>query len=131
MYKHTLLILLHLIIYSSSMYAHDEKINWCDRYNFTCLTMDEGLPNNFIDDIIKDSRGFLWVANPGRGITRYDGYDFKNIDMCTPNACLRSNFVRSICEDLYQRIWAASETGIDIIDIHTLKKIDLPNENSD
>ena len=30
-----------------------------ERYNVTAITMDEGLPHNFVDDILKDSQGFL------------------------------------------------------------------------
>ena len=125
MYKHILLILLHLIIYTPFLQAHAGKATWCDRYNFTFLTMDEGLPNNFVDDIIKDSRGFLWIATPGSGVARYDGYDFVSFDMATPCAPLRSNFVRSICEDHFGRIWTASELGVDVINIYTLQKEEL------
>ena len=43
--------------------------------------MDEGLPHNFVDDILKDSQGFLWIATRGEGIARYDGYEFTAFHM--------------------------------------------------
>ena len=39
----------------------------------------------------------------------------------------RSNFVRSLGEDDYGRIWAASEMGIDIINVHTLNIEQVPS----
>lgn len=34
-------------------------------YNVGYLTVAEGLPHNFVDDIYRDSRGFLWIALGG------------------------------------------------------------------
>lgn len=100
---------------------------WSERYNFTAITMDEGLPHNFVDDILKDSRGFLWIATRGEGIARYDGYEFTSFNMGTTRAKLRSNFVFKLCEDDFERIWAVSETGIDILDIRTMQLVQVPS----
>lgn len=100
---------------------------WSERYNFTAITMDEGLPHNFVDDIMKDSQGFLWIATRGEGIARYDGYEFTSFNMGTARAKLRSNFVSKLCEDSFGRIWAVSETGIDILDIRTLQPVQVPS----
>lgn len=100
---------------------------WSERYNFTAITMDEGLPHNFVDDIVKDSQGFLWIATRGEGIARYDGYEFTSFNMGTARAKLRSNFVSKLCEDSFGRIWAVSETGIDILDIRTMQLVQVPS----
>ena len=50
------------------------------RYNISYLTMQNGLPHNFVDDIYKDSQGFLWISTAGGGLARYDGYEFVNFN---------------------------------------------------
>ncbi|WP_430895071.1 MULTISPECIES: ligand-binding sensor domain-containing protein [unclassified Paraflavitalea] len=41
-----------------------------DRY-----TIETGMPSNYVEQVISDSTGFLWVATK-KGIRRYDGYQF-------------------------------------------------------
>jgi len=40
-------------------------------------TVADGLPNNVINKIVRDSRGFLWFCT-GEGLSRFDGYAFTN-----------------------------------------------------
>lgn len=87
--------------------------------------MNEGLPNNFIDDIYKDSHGFLWISTQGGGLSRYDGYGFVNFSVSTPHCPLKSNFVYRVFEDRFQRLWVISEGGTDIIDLNTLRPVPL------
>uniref|UniRef100_S0DEJ7 histidine kinase n=1 Tax=termite gut metagenome TaxID=433724 RepID=S0DEJ7_9ZZZZ len=83
--------------------------------------MDNGLPHNSIDDIFKDSRGFLWISTAGGGLCRYDGYEFIDFNPETPHCKLKSNFIRNVCEDGFERLWVVSEGGTDIIDLGTLQ----------
>lgn len=41
------------------------------------LTTQDGLPDNTISSILKDSNGFMWFAT-SNGLSRYDGQNFKN-----------------------------------------------------
>ena len=84
---------------------------FADRYNITYVTMNDGLPHNFIDDLYKDSRGFLWISTAGGGLSRFDGYEFVNYNPNTPYCKLKSNFIRNVCEDDHQRLWMVSEGG--------------------
>ena len=92
-------------------------------YLFTHLTMDDGLPNNFVDDLMKDSRGFLWLSTGGNGVTRYDGYRFVTFNAFSGEERLKSNFVQKFCEDPFGRIWMAGESGIDLLDAKSLKLV--------
>lgn len=123
------LLLFMLFALLAVLHGQAESITgkWSERYNFTAITMDEGLPHNFVDDIVKDSQGFLWIATRGEGIARYDGYEFTSFNMGTARAKLRSNFVSKLCEDSFGRIWAVSETGIDILDIRTMQLVQVPS----
>lgn len=127
MKKHcyTYLIILSFLIsfYPISTIQGNETLS--EHYNISYITMNEGLPHHFIDDIYRDSRGFLWISMAGGGLSRYDGYDFLNFNSNTPSCKLRSNFIRKVCEDRFHRLWAVSEGGIDIIDLNTLQTIPL------
>lgn len=48
-----------------------------DKYQLKTFTTDNGLSNNFIHSIAQDQTGFLWIAT-WDGLSRFDGYDFKN-----------------------------------------------------
>lgn len=86
------------------------------KYNFAYLSLDEGLPHHFVDDIYKDKQGFLWFATLGGGLSRFDGYDFKYYHIASTPA-LSSNFVHKVCEDDFGRLWIASDGGINILDL--------------
>lgn len=100
-----------------------------ERYNIAYITMNEGLPHHFIDDIYRDSYGFIWISMGGGGLSRYDGYDFVNFHPNNPTCKLKSNFIRKVCEDRFHRLWAVSEGGIDIIDLNTLQEIPLLSQH--
>lgn len=120
----------HLLIYFIIIYyslfgieSIQAQERFADRYNITYVTMNDGLPHNFIDDLYKDSRGFIWLSTAGGGLSRYDGYEFVNYNPNTPQCKLKSNFIRNVCEDEFQRLWLVSESGTDIIDLSTLKPV--------
>jgi len=43
---------------------------------FRHLTRKDGLSNNNVKNVFKDSKGFMWFSSQ-IGISRYDGYEFK------------------------------------------------------
>lgn len=118
------LIILGCFIVSSSLHAQE---HFAERYNISYITMDNGLPHNFIDDIYKDTNGFMWVSTAGGGLSRYDGYEFTHFNPNTQHCKIRSNFIRNVYEDRFKRLWAVSEGGTDIIDLTTLRSI-IPND---
>lgn len=122
MKKHLLFfnLFLSFLPFTGTIWAQER---FADRYNITYVTMNDGLPHNFIDDLYKDSRGFLWISTAGGGLSRFDGYEFVNYNPNTPHCKLKSNFIRNVCEDNYQRLWMVSEGGTDIIDLSILKTV--------
>jgi signal transduction histidine kinase/ligand-binding sensor domain-containing protein/DNA-binding response OmpR family regulator len=74
-------------------------------YNFSRLDNTNGLSNNQVECIFKDSRGFMWFGT-NYGLNRYDGYDFvlyKSVRDDT--ASIRYNAVRDIQEDVFGNLW--------------------------
>lgn len=120
--------ILHLIIFIYSCPAISQtQEHFADRYNATYITTEDGLPHNFIDDLYKDTQGFLWISTAGSGLCRYDGYEFIHFTTNTPHCKLKSNFILNVYEDNFHRLWIASEGGINIIDLSTLQST-MPND---
>ena len=71
-------------------------------------TVADGLPNNVINKIVRDSRGFLWFCT-NEGLSRFDGYTFTNygIDQGLPHAT-----VNDFLETRSGEIWIATNGGL-------------------
>lgn len=73
--------------------------------DFEHLTIKDGLANMVIYDILQDKQGFLWLST-GTGISRYDGYQFKNYlpDKNNPDAIGKGPALR-LYIDRKDRLW--------------------------
>jgi len=116
---------LALLTISTSLFASSSLTA---QYNFTNITMKDGLLHNFIDDIYKDSQGFLWLST-SNGLSRYDGYEFTHYNIRTSPVTLKSNFISKVCEDNFNRLWIASEGGVDILDMVTKRLVRFGDGN--
>src|SRR5437762_9034420 len=71
-------------------------------------TVADGLPNNTINKIVRDSRGFLWFCTQ-EGLSRFDGYSFTNYGSAQglphPN-------VNDILETRAGEYWVATNAGL-------------------
>ena len=103
------------------------NITWClllpaqtglNGYNYSYLTINEGLCDNFIRAIHKDQQGFIWIGT-SNGLDRYDGYELKHYSAgsAQPNRFIESNYIYDIAEDALQHLWVASDAGITRIDL--------------
>jgi ligand-binding sensor domain-containing protein len=82
---------------------------------FDHMTVDEGLPSNTINGVIRDSRGFIWIATEN-GVSRYDGYHFENFRANEGDTkSISSNLTYAVFEDKQQRLWVGSENGLDLL----------------
>ncbi|MDE6795254.1 MAG: hybrid sensor histidine kinase/response regulator, partial [Muribaculaceae bacterium] len=91
-------------------------------------TMQQGLPHNFVEDIYRDSKGYIWVATSA-SLARYDGYEFVSFTPNSPTRQIKSSFVRKVTEDRFGRLWAVSDGGIDIINLTDLSPA-TPQDNT-
>jgi signal transduction histidine kinase len=64
-------LLIILLACNNGTYGQPEKLF------FQNYTIANGLCNNYINSIIQDSRGFIWIAT-SEGLSRFDGATFKN-----------------------------------------------------
>ncbi len=82
-------------------------------YNIGVFTVEEGLPQSQVVDILQDRKGNLWVMTYGGGISKYDGSSFTNYSM---REGLLSNTIYSAFEDRKGLIWIATGSGISRFD---------------
>jgi ligand-binding sensor domain-containing protein/serine phosphatase RsbU (regulator of sigma subunit) len=75
------IILLFLLTLAGQIFSQD--------YNFRSFSSAEGLAQSYVYSILQDSRGYLWIGT-GDGLTRYDGFAFKNF---TTADSLAENFI--------------------------------------
>lgn len=80
-------------------------------YMFKHLEVKDGLSNNQVNAIYKDSNGFMWFGTAS-GLNRYDGYDVKiyrsqKDDMKS----LPDNYIETIQEDGAGNLWILTGAG--------------------
>lgn len=122
------LILLHIILTliclnTITAYATLRQ-DLADSYTVSFITMQQGLPHNFVEDLYRDSKGYIWVATSA-SLARYDGYEFVSFTPNSPTRQIKSSFVRKVIEDRFGRLWAVSDGGIDIINLTDLSPATL------
>jgi ligand-binding sensor domain-containing protein len=81
-------------------------------YFFHKLTTSNGLSSNFIQNIFRDSRGYVWIST-NYGLNRYDGTNIKvyHHDPANPHSLPRDD-VRSIAEDREGILWIGADYGL-------------------
>ncbi|MES2630116.1 MAG: two-component regulator propeller domain-containing protein, partial [Bacteroidota bacterium] len=70
-------------------------------------TVENGLPSNFIYNIIQDHKGFIWISSEA-GISRFDGQSFTNF---TPENGLPDGEILKLFEDSRGIIWFVALNG--------------------
>lgn len=99
------------------------QIPFSSQYNSTIIGMEAGLSGNYVDDMLTDSNGFVWIATYGSGLVRYDGYTCLSLPTSNIADRLGSYSCKTICEDRHKRIWVAFDEGVRVIDLNTLQPI--------
>lgn len=120
-------LLLSILLSTTAMTAQPTN------YQFRHLTVDEGLAHTDATCIAQDTNGFIWIGTYF-GLNRFDGYELKsyvNENKSTQSAY--RNRINAMCIDGDNKIWLASQGGLECFDITTERFLPLayPQDQQD
>ncbi len=96
------------LLFSAIVLARQEQSK------FRHISFKEGLAQSPIACIFQDKQGFIWIGN-WKGLTRYDGNEFRNFKHSDAgNTSLSNNRVNGILQDEQENMWIATANGISI-----------------
>ena len=81
-----------------------------DYYMFKHIEVKDGLSNNMVTDIFKDSRGYMWFGTAS-GLNRYDGNKMTAYRSYDENGPFADNYIRDIQEDRDGNLWIGTNSG--------------------
>ena len=85
--------------------------SWLENIPFTRLSLDEGLSQSVVSDILQDSQGFMWLGTQD-GLNRYDGRNFVTYKYNPDDPLsLGSSFIQAIVEDRDGVLWVGTLGG--------------------
>ncbi len=105
--KYFLLFLLFIFsMNSGSLHAQPGIVN------FKHISYRDGLVQSPITGLLQDDQGFIWFGNY-KGLTRYDGYEFKTF-LHNPNdpTSLSNDRVNTVFMDSEHNIWIGTSHGL-------------------
>jgi ligand-binding sensor domain-containing protein len=85
-------------------------------YSFRSYTLEDGLPQSEVWDIISDKRGYLWAGTNGGGLARFNGRQFQ---VFNKKHGLIDEQARNLFEDSKGNIWIATFNGLSVYDGRT------------
>lgn len=101
---------------NDGLYYYDYNTHALKHYKNDKVREDSGqIPENYVTDIIKDSRNEIWIGTYGGGIGRFDVKTGKFISYNTQHDLLNNN-VCKIVEDNDRHLWVSTITGISDFD---------------
>jgi signal transduction histidine kinase/ligand-binding sensor domain-containing protein/DNA-binding response OmpR family regulator len=105
--KYCVLFSFLILLLSSQTFS---QTHISEKIQFKHLTTEDGLSNNLLASVVKDSKGFVWIATLD-GLNRYDGKKIKTYRHSEddPNS-LGSNEVFSLCVDPYGTLWIGADS---------------------
>ncbi len=76
---------------------------------FRQYSLEEGLPQSEVNDIVEDEHGYLWLGTNGGGLCKFNGTDF---EIYTKNNGLLENLIIGLYSDNNYNLWIANQKGI-------------------
>jgi ligand-binding sensor domain-containing protein/signal transduction histidine kinase len=83
---------------------------------FERISIEQGLSFSVVQSILQDRQGFLWIGT-GRGLNKYDGYQF-TVYRNDPadSRSLSNDSVDALYEDSAGELWVGTDVGLDRLD---------------
>lgn len=81
---------------------------------FRSFTVDDGLAQNSVWDMLQDSSGYYWIATAD-GLNKYDGQDFVHYKrVAGQSMTISGNTVGKLFLDSENRVWALHNKGVSV-----------------
>ena len=103
------------VVFSQTNFSVSEEKAILPSLLFKRFYTYNGLPDERIRSLYQDSKGFLWIGTMN-GISRYDGYSFKNYFRSQDKNSIIGNWAYDITEDAAHDIWIATNEGLSKFD---------------
>ncbi|MBW6501923.1 MAG: response regulator [Bacteroidales bacterium] len=114
--RNSLLICLLILILSPGQICSQDN-----RIVFSHVDVNDGLSDNWIKCIFKDSRGFVWFGT-NNGLNRFDGYRFEIFkNSISDSTTIADNVINVITEDKKGNLWIGTRSGISVLNTDTYK----------
>ncbi|MFT4924391.1 MAG: ligand-binding sensor domain-containing protein/signal transduction histidine kinase [Phenylobacterium sp.] len=121
-----LMIALLILFYSVTAFAAGPVTH------FERFSLDQGLSQNSVTNIVQDNKGFLWFATQD-GLNRYDGYTFKVFrhNPNDPNS-ISGNSINTLYKDRQGRLWVGTRaSGLNLFNATSERFIHFKHHPSD
>ena len=85
------------------------------QYHFQNFSVENGLSQSTVYDILKDQKGFMWFCTD-HGLDRFDGINMKVYTRESDSCGLSSDRIFAIDEDRQGNFWIGTDFGLNIFD---------------
>ncbi|WP_053970121.1 hybrid sensor histidine kinase/response regulator transcription factor [Mangrovimonas sp. ST2L15] len=99
----------------------------CNAQNIKHISVNEGLPQSFVSDLLEDHNGFIWISTRN-GLARYEGHKLEILQHVPGEVnSLASNIISKLQKGEGNTIWIQYETDeLDLLDLNTGKITHIP-----
>ncbi|MCG8310862.1 MAG: ATP-binding protein [Cytophagales bacterium] len=81
-------------------------------YQYISYAQKEGLSNDFVETVVQDHHGFLWIGTRN-GLNRFDGQQFLEFRHDPEDSTsISSNWITKLYEDSRQNLWIGTINGL-------------------
>ena len=91
------------------------------KFRFSRFDIKQGLSHDYINTILKDENGFLWIGTMS-GLNMYDGYKFRVFrhDL-KDTSSISDDYIEKLMEGPDHKLWVSTRNGFNIYDPRTEK----------
>ena len=111
--------LLYFFIISNHFGINAQNYSTQDHFRIKYLTLEDGLSQVSINDILQDNSGFVWIATQD-GLNRFDGKEFKHYKYSpSDSTSISGNLINKLLKDDKGNIWVGTiGNGLNYFDIN-------------
>jgi len=103
-------ILFSLLLSINNSLAYEYIVS--PELKFESITIQDGLSQSYVFDIIEDKQGLIWIATQ-EGLNKYDGKDFTHYkNDILDKTSVANNFIRKVFVDNSGRLWIGTQNGL-------------------